>query len=207
VVFNTSYNELWRKKWVRVVGAGPAETQPAFSWGSHASRLVAFLRDTPRCGTRLLPEDLDRIVTWIDLNAPYYPSYASAYPANLAGRSPIPDSQLQRLEQLTASNIRGSAGHGNNPGPQVSFDRPEVSACLAKLSKNSAEYQEAVAIIRAGAASLSAKPEADTAGFIPAERDQWRNAKYLARQSIEAANREAIQSGKKIFDQGHDRTE
>jgi hypothetical protein len=201
-VFNTSYNELWRKKWIRVVGAGPAETQPAFSWGSHASRLVSFLRETPRCGARLLPEDWDRIVTWIDLNAPYYPSYASAYPANLAGRSPISDGQLQRLEQLTGAKIRDSAGHGNNTGPQISFDRPEVSTCLAKLSKNSAEYQEAVAIIRAGQESLSAKPEADMAGFQPAERDQWRDAKYLARQRVEAANRQAIQDGKKLFDQG-----
>jgi hypothetical protein len=204
VVFNTSYNELWRKKLIRVVGAGPAETQPAFSWGSHASRLVAFLRETPRCGARLLPEDWDRIVTWIDLNAPYYPSYASAYPANLAGRSPVSDSQLQRLEQLTGTNIRGSAGHGSNSGPQISFDRPEVSTCLAKLSKNSPEYLEAVAIIRTGQQSLSAKPEADKAGFQPAERDQWRDAKYLARQSIEHANRQAIQSGKKRFDSGHD---
>jgi len=87
LVFNASYNELWRKKYVAAVGAGPAQTQPALSWGSHASRLVRVLLDGHE-GVELSPEEFDRIVTWVDINAPYYPEYASAYPQNLAGAAP-----------------------------------------------------------------------------------------------------------------------
>ena len=37
---------------------------------------------------KLDPESFDRIVTWIDSNAPYYPSYAGgAFRDNLYGRS------------------------------------------------------------------------------------------------------------------------
>jgi hypothetical protein len=70
------------------------------------------------------------VVTWIDLNAPYYPSYASAYPDHLAGRSPLDDQQLARLEELTGVPLRRLAGHRSNRGPQISFDRPELSPCL-----------------------------------------------------------------------------
>ncbi|MBI3921328.1 MAG: hypothetical protein HY318_07925, partial [Armatimonadetes bacterium] len=73
--FNTSYSELWRKGFVKVVGAGPAEIQPAYSWGSHASRLIQVLRAGHQ-GVRLDGESSDRLVTWLDLNAPYYPTYA-----------------------------------------------------------------------------------------------------------------------------------
>jgi len=200
-VFNTSYNELWRKKWIRVVGAGPAETQPAFSWGSHASRLVSFLRETPRCGARLLPEDWDRIVTWIDLNAPYYPSYASAYPANLAGRSPISDGQLQRLEQLTGAKIRDSAGMGIIPALRsVSIDPKSAPASRnsRKTRPNTRKLWPSFARTR-----VVIDPARSRHGWLStAERDQWRDAKYLARQRVEAANRQAIQDGKKLFDQG-----
>ena len=33
LVFNTSYNELWRKKYIKLSGAGPADTQPALVLG------------------------------------------------------------------------------------------------------------------------------------------------------------------------------
>jgi hypothetical protein len=72
-----------------VVGAGPAEHQPAYAWGSHASKLGRTLLERYR--ERLTSEEFERVVTWIDLNAPYYPSYASAYPDHLAGRSPLDD--------------------------------------------------------------------------------------------------------------------
>ena len=67
--------------------------------------VYVMLHSNPRCGGALSPEEFDRIVTWIDLNAPYYPSYASAYPDNLAGRSPLDDAQLARLEQLTGCPV------------------------------------------------------------------------------------------------------
>ena len=205
LVFNTAYNELWRKKVVQVVGAGPPEIQAAYAWGSHASKLVTTLRSNPRCRGKLTAAELDRIVTWIDLNAPYYPSFASAYPANLAGRSPLDDKQLARLEELTSVPLRKLAGHADNRGPQITFDRPELSPCLAQFTDQpEPKYQEALTLIRAGQASLAARPEADTPGFQPCDRDQWREQKYVARQQTEQRNRAAIQQGAKVYEKGRE---
>ncbi len=201
LIFNASYNELWRKKYIRVVGAGPPEIQAAYAWGAHASKLIATLRASPRCGGSLTPEDWNRIVTWIDLNAPYYPSYASAYPENLGGRSPLDDRQLARLEELTGVPLRQLAGHANNRGPQISFDRPELSPCLDRLREQAdSNYRDALALIREGAHTLARKPEADAPGFEPSAIDQWREVKYQARQQREHQNREALRTGTKHFE-------
>ena len=140
-------------------------------------------------------------MTWIDLNAPYYPTYASAYPDNLAGRSPLDDAQLGRLEQLTGVPLRQLAGHENNRGPQVSFDRPELSPCLEKLTDNTdPKRQEALAIIRAGQELLAHRPEADMPGFQACTMDQWREEKYQARLQTELRNRQAIRHGQRLYD-------
>ncbi len=200
LVFNTSYNELWRKKIVQVIGAGPAETQPAYSWGSHASKLARSILKEP-WKSKLTREEKERIFAWIDLNAPYYPSYASAYPNNLAGRSPLDDSQLARLEKLTRVPLRQQAGWSANKGPQLSFDRPELSPCLTNITdKTSQEYREALAIIIAGQQMLQRRPEADMDGFVPCPTDQWREQKYSARQQVEMRNRAAIRDHRKVYD-------
>ena len=199
LVFNTAYNELWRKKFIKVVGAGPPEIQPARSWGSHASKIGQAL--LKRYRDKLTVEEFDRIVTWLDLNAPYYPTFASAYPNNLAGRAPLDDKQLARLEQLTGVPLRKMAGHGENRGPQVCFDRPELSPCLAPLAdKTDVKYTEALALIRAGRDALALKPEADMPGFQACPTDQWRQEKYLARQQTEQRNRDALRQGQKVYD-------
>ena len=199
LVFNVAYNELWRRKAIRVVGAGPSDIQPAYSWGSHDSKLGKTLLKNYK--TKLTREEFERIVTWIDLNGPYYPSYASAYPDHLAGRSPLNDQQLARLEQLTGVPLRQLASHEANRGPQIAFDRPELSPCLAKYTdKNDPHYQEALKIIRGGQERLAAHPEADKEGFQPCETDQWREQKYRTRQQAEQRNREAIRSGARVYD-------
>ena len=200
LVFNTAYNELWRKKFITVVGAGPPEIQAARSWGSHASKLGKTALRYFKEG-KMNREELDRIVTWIDLNAPYYPTFASAYPDNLAGRSPLDDQQLARLEQLTGVPLRKLAGHAENRGPQISFDRPELSPCLMKLAdKTDAKYLEALALIRAGSETLARKPEADMPGFTACETDQWREQKYQARQEQERRNRAALRMAEKVYE-------
>jgi hypothetical protein len=202
LVFNTSYNELWRKKLINVLGAGPSETQPAYSWGSHASPLIQHIADNYGSHYGLTAEEFDRLVTWIDLNAPYYPTYASAHPQNLAGRAPLSDAQLQRLEVLTGVPLRQLAAHSSNPGPQVTFERPELSPCLDSLLKNKPEAQrlEALELIRAGQRELTEHPEADAPGFAACATDQWRNQKYLVRQQSELQSRQALEAGKKVFD-------
>ncbi len=200
--FNTSYNELWRKGYVGVVGAGPHAIQAARSWGSHASRLVETLRQGHE-EVELTPEELDRIVTWVDLNAPYYPRYDCAFPGNLAGRSPLTDEQTARLVELTGVPFPKLAAHNSNRGPQISFDRPEQSPCLEPLREGDpVALAEALAILRAGAATLEGTPRADMAGFVPCAEDQRRERAYAARQSVERRNREAIETGSKAHESG-----
>ncbi len=82
--FNASYTQLWRKGYIHPVGAGAAGIQKAYSWGAGQSRIVQILR-AGHNRVQLTKEELDRIATWIDINAPYYPTYYSAYPDNIAG--------------------------------------------------------------------------------------------------------------------------
>ncbi|MCP4640021.1 MAG: hypothetical protein GY851_06300, partial [bacterium] len=67
--FNASYTELWKRGLTGAVGAGPADTQKAYAWGSHSSKLVKTLLKK-HSGVKLSPEEFDRIVTWVDINAP-----------------------------------------------------------------------------------------------------------------------------------------
>jgi hypothetical protein len=198
VFFNASYCELWRKKLVAVPGAGPAQILEARSWGSHRSRLVEVIRNGHN-GVELSREQFDRIVTWIDINAPYYPSYASAYPDNPGGRSPLSGEQLSRLSELT-----GASFHNNwkkHTGPQVSFDRPELSPCLAGLGhSNGLGYAEALAIIESGRRTLDERPRADMAGFIACPTDQDRNKRYQILRNAERRSRQAIVEGFKVYD-------
>ena len=148
-------------------------------------------------------EDLDRVVTWIDLNAPYYPTYASAYPDNLAGRSPLSNAQVQRLEKLTGVPVSSYLGCSVNPGPQVSFERPELSPCLASLKASDAAWGEAVDIIRAGAETLAKVPRGDGGEMQACAVDRGREEKYQARQREEARNRAALRDGGKAYDATH----
>jgi hypothetical protein len=200
LVFNTSYVELRRKGYVRVVGAGPFQTQPPMSWGSHASRLAKVLLDGHGDAeidrqVRLDRESFDRLVTWIDINAPYYPSYAGGgYRDNRYGRSPLDNAQLARLAELTEADL------SNRKQPSlVNFTRPEHSPCLARLEASSdPRYKEALSIIRAGQARLAAQPRPDMPGFqtgSPVEVQQ--EERYLTRLAQENRMREAIARGEK----------
>jgi hypothetical protein len=198
--FNTSYNELWRKKYVNVIGAGPSDIQQPYSWGSHASKLVKVVREG-HYDVKLSEDEFERIVTWIDLNAPYYPRYDCAYPANLAGRCPLDNKQLNRLTELTGVPFAELANHARNAGPQVSFARPRLSPCLAKFEdKSSPEYVEALTIIEAGKRMLERRPRADMPGFKACAIDQRRQQDYAMRQQVETCNRRAIQAGRKLYD-------
>ena len=203
LAFNTSYFELRSKKYVNVVGAGPFQTQLPKQWGSHASRLVKVLlegHEDPQLDqdVKLDKEDFDRVVTWIDINAPYYPKYASAYRDNQYGRSPLNPGQLGRLIELTGVNL-----NDQNLAAHVSFTRPELSPCLAKFSDRSdPNCQQTLAIIRAGREMLARQPRADMPGFqLTSQIEIDQEAKYQARLGKEAAMRESIVKGQKKYDQ------
>jgi len=194
LVFNTSYLDLhiksamrWEpdqpgapKRIIKVIHDGPPEVLPPYAWGSHRSRLVDVLR-ADHYGRRLSAGDLARLITWIDLNAPYYGSYHSVYGENLYGRAPLGFEQLADLADLTGLPYRayrdpaqrgrldGRINHGplegtELAGSQVNFTRPELSPCLAGLDPRDLRYQQALAIIRQGQEMLRRQPREDQLG-------------------------------------------
>lgn len=205
--FNASYIDLWSRGVITCVGAGPAETQEAKVWGSHASRLIKVLQEGHPQGApgfeahrsvTLNAEEMARLIAWVDINAPYYPFYESAYPNSTCGRSPLNSGQERRLAELTGARFVTS--HGANRRAQIAFERPELSPCLQTLDATSAEYQEALRIIRAGQAQLQTLPRADMDGFVPCEKDRQRLEKWNRRVRIERANREAMLAGRNLYD-------
>ena len=204
LVFNTAYMELWRKKYITCVGAGPAELLEPRLWGSHASKLVQEIMNPSveaHKDIQLSDEEFERVVGWLDLNGVYYPTYACAYPESRTGRTPVGNEQLARLSHLTGINLGGMMSYAANRGAQVSFDRPECSPCLAGLKEKAPEkYEEALRIIMAGQEMLKKRPRADMANFVPCETDRSREQKYEIRRQIELRNRKAIAAGMKVYD-------
>jgi hypothetical protein len=208
VAFSASYTHLWSTGAIKCIGGGPYKQQEAYAWGSHASKIIKVIRDghakvegAEEVKLDLSAEDFDRIVTWIDINGPYYPQYESAYPDNPVGRCPLNKQELGRLGKLTAVHFVTGARRGKRA--QIAFDRPELSPCLQKLEKDSAQYKEALAIIQAGKAALAKTPRADMDGFVPCPEHVRRLEKYNRLSELEAANRQAILSGTRHYDPSH----
>lgn len=204
LLFNTSYVELrsksalrWfpdppdaRKLLVKAVDDGPPAVLPPFAWGSHRSRLVDVVRSGHE-NVQLDQESLDRIVTWIDMNAPYYGSYATDYPENAFGRSPLDNSQIGRLREITGVMLGDNATELQ--ASQLSFTRPELSPALAALTDtNRPEYREALSIIRAGQETLArySRPDLPHSTLPQTDRKRWE--KYESLRAAEQQAREAI---------------
>jgi hypothetical protein len=171
------------------------------TWGSGKSRIVEVISkghprpeiDAQRRERGLFldaqsdPEAFDRIVTWIDINAPYYPTYYSAYPANRFGRSPLNDAELKRLKELT----------GAEPLWNISFTRPEVSPCLATAQDAGAVLE----ILRTGAERLKRLPRGESCNFQPVDpTDVLRAEKYDVLQKHLDTMRRAELDGKRLYD-------
>ncbi|MDR0724392.1 MAG: hypothetical protein LBF59_00090, partial [Prevotellaceae bacterium] len=150
LVFNLSYLELRRRtsfRWypdslntpprelIKPVDDGPPEVLPPYAWGAHRSRIISFLRGEHQ-GVRLDKESFDRIVTWIDLNTPFYANYETNFPNYLFGRSPLDDAELKRIAELTGVKVNSVKLFAEDTGTRINFTRPEQSDCLKKLTEN-----------------------------------------------------------------------
>ena len=216
LVFNTSYYELRLKEFVRVPGAGPHNLLPAYEWGARESVLGKLLlvghpdpmvdrkrrelglwfdKETDR-------ESFDRVMTWIDINAPYYPTYGTSYREGRYGRAPISMDDLKRLQELTGAN-EWEVTFG------VSFDRPELSPCLARLVKDgdweaarrTPEYREALAIITKGAEALAAQDRGEDPNWEPTDPVEIaQQKKYDRLEEREKLVRRAILEGRRLTD-------
>jgi hypothetical protein len=142
-------------------------------------------------------EERDRIIVWMDINAPYYPQYESAYPENPGGRNPLTFEECAKLETLCATKIQNN--FSKRQREQLNFTRPAHSRILSG-AKNDSDRKKALAIIERGAMRLKKKPRCDMDGFVPCETDLKRDRRYRKRLDAERKNYEAIRSGKKLYD-------
>jgi len=207
-----------KKPLISSVGAGPVKVIPPYSWGSRLSSLVDMLRTGHgKQKVKLDAESLDRIVTWIDLNAPYYPSHVTYYGDNTFGRCPLNHKELAQLGKLLAatpqtkkhswSRVNGYSGGRLGAlimthGSPINFTRPEKSLCLTGFTdKKDPNCLKALEIIRSGSRILKQHPRLDMEGFKPRGADQARLDYYAKRMEIERRNRRAIVEGRKVYDQ------
>ena len=193
--FCTSYVDLWALGYVTCIGGGPASIQQAYSWGSHASKLTKKLYG--HGGVTLTDEERARIITWMDLNAPYYPQYECAYPDNPGGRMPLTFEEQARIEKLCGKKI--AISHGHRQREQLNFARPELSRILEGM-KGKAGYDEALSLIKLGAERLRKTPRCDMDGFVPCADDMKREKRYQRRLEAERRAYDAIKAGRKIYD-------
>ncbi len=198
--FNASYVDLNVKKKIAVVGAGPSEIQQAYSWGTYASLLTKTI-DSNHKDVKLTEDEKRILYTWMDLNAVYYPTYDSAYPDNMAGRCPLDDQDMNRLKELTGTDFEKLNGFNRTEGPQLTFERAELSPCLDKIRGDKPKFDEAVALIRKGGEQLKTKPNgALIEGFTPCKKDQERHKLYDERLGEEKKFMQARAEGKKVYD-------
>ncbi len=197
-IFCTSYVDLWTKGAIRCVGGGPAELQEAYSWGGSRSDLIRKVF-TGHADVKLEAEELERLVTWVDLNAPYYPFYEfSGYGHNPGGRSPLTAKELEQLNRLTGQKI--SFNHRDRQHAMISFERPEKSRILQQLEVDSDAYRAALILIKSGAERLKVLPRADMPGFRPGAQHVEINQRYQRRLQFERDVYRAIREGRKLYD-------
>jgi len=198
--FNASYIDINVKKKISVIGAGPAEIQQAYTWGASASTLTKII-DNNHKDTKLSDDEKRILYTWMDLNAVYYPTYNSAYPDNMAGRCPLDDVEMKRLKELTGVDFEKINGFNRTIGPQIAFERPELSPCLDKIRTEKKLYDEAVALISKGRDRLKVKTNGSALeGFVPCLKDQERLKWYIDRQDEENEFMKARSEGRKVYD-------
>lgn len=208
LIFNKSYVDIYTKGFVKVAGAGPHYKLDPLSWGSNVSKLGEVVLNghpDPKIDERRKelklwfdrksdPEAFDRVVTWIDINAPYYPTYASAYPDNPFGRSPIDNDKMNRLRQLSGVDPVRSWG--------ISFDRPELSPILDRIpDKNSDAYRETLSIIESGRDALKKQDRGENEDFAPVTPVEiFQEKKYVNYKNFIERTNEAILKSEKVFE-------
>jgi hypothetical protein len=226
--FSVAYENL--RPFVRPIGPqGAAEMPPPRSQGAIASPLVNMLLEGHE-DIRLDAESLDRIITWIDLNIPYYDNTAVTRPAgafgNNSARSIVDDAGPLWEALGDRCNACHASGFRIDPAippvqvpdlpktmtqPCVNFTHPEQSRILTAplaraagglglcgekvfTSRDDANYQAALLIIRAWHDELVAHPREDMPGSIPCKAYTATQDKRQAWLQIEAQNRQTLAS-------------
>ncbi|MBI2300447.1 MAG: PD40 domain-containing protein [Armatimonadetes bacterium] len=191
--FNVSYDVLTRG-WVSWIDtrngqeANILQVRPK-TWGSPASRLTKLLLNghpdaagKPR--VELSDVERRRLLTWIDLNVPYYGTYDMAYPDAEGGRRILPEGFEARLSEVYARRCAGC--HQQAPGQGfVRLGEPDdndfLAAPLARAAggrescgkpifatRDDPDYRALRGMLEPMAARLAARPRMDMPGAKPA---------------------------------------
>ena len=153
-------------------------TQP-LAWGSHKSRLVEALRDGPCADrVRLSPDDWQRLVTWIDANAPYHDRFVNKRADRPAYSLPSDEELLGQVRQVHAK--RCGACHAADPVTRadwIDLWAPENSRFLAAplggacgkvyASRDDPDYQAVLRLVKAGVEKAWQRPRRDLAAVMP----------------------------------------
>lgn len=120
-LFNVAYETLTGQGLVAYASDYDVSSLPTRGpkfYGSHASKVIQTLLTEHREEGRvdLPPEDLRRLATWIDCNAPYYGTYRFSRPGTVGGR------ELFANHTATLNDIhkrRCQSCHGGTPGQRA----------------------------------------------------------------------------------------
>ncbi len=208
--FNISYTELMRKsgthytgpedKLVNLVHDGPPGVLPAYSWGSHRSTLVKMLKDGHQ-NVKLSPAELERIVSWIDVNGVYYGRYESSYP----GRNPILALEGNVWGKL--STIMNEWKVRKNMlefimknGPLINFTRPEKSECLKHIADEK-RRENALKYITEASELLKKIPRIDQTNIsiTDSEMDSMNQERWDKTRAENCKSIEAINTNQKYY--------
>jgi len=161
------------------------------SWGSPQSKLAEVVlsgHPDERGKPRFAMDETSRrrILSWIDLNVPYYGSSETAYPERPGCRQIVPDNLEKTLADVAVRRCAACHKEGKIPRHQwIRITEPEFNpflvAPLAKsaggsekcgkpvfLDKSDADYQKILATFAPVTAMLKARPRIDMPGGKPA---------------------------------------
>ena len=207
--FNVSYTELMKKsghrytgpeeKMINFVGDGPPGVLPAYAWGSHRSKLVRVLKEG-HYDIKLSNEEMQRITSWIDVNAVYYGHYESYIP----GRNPmlaLPEgASKSKLVLGGRKDLNEVKKWVMDNGHIVNFSRPEKSPCLSMI-EDGEQRKLALSYIQEASELLKVQPREDMVNAVVglSEVDQHNTDRYNATASEHAKSVQAIREGKKYY--------
>ncbi len=183
-------------------GRDPARPTPGAPTPARLAREIRQPTIPEHEDIQLSQEEFDRVMTWLDLNGVYYPTYACAYPNSLTGRCPLDSSQLGRLAQLTGIDLGRARNHARQ-SRSASQLRPARTEPLPGEVHGQATIPATRKRWRSSRPAKRCWPSdrgPTCPAFSPATWISHREEKYAARQQAEARSREAIRTGKKVYD-------
>ena len=161
------------------------------AWGSPQSRLAEIVLsghpdETGKRRLEMEPDAVRRVLSWIDLNVPYYGTSETAYPELIGCRQIYPGQLDQVLQEVAAR--RCASCHAEGKVPRRVWTRitePHLNAfLLAPLAKDAggtekcgqpvfrttadADYQAILATFEPIERMLKARPRMDMPGAKPA---------------------------------------